>query len=366
MLIYWLLLALPAFLALVGLRRQEASTRGGTSRAQSNTVFIGGFLMVVFWVFYNLISGLRYQVGGDWFAYINMIDRVREDNFLEALFETDVGFGMTTWVMTRLGLGIGVMNFICSGILSLGVLRLARRTQHPWLAITAAVPYLLIVVGMGYVRQAAAIGFILFAINALIDKRSGVAFVYLVMATAFHVSALIMVPFLAVAYVRNLPWTIVIMFILAVAGYFLLSGTERFEQVQDGYIDAGYASSGALVRILMNVGPAIVFLYVKDRLPVSLLEKKIWMLISMASIGLAVILPLSPSSTVVDRLGLLFSPIQIYVFGYLPQALNIPLRRSGLMIMAVVAYCVTIQLIWLNFADNAGAWVPYYSVLSGT
>lgn len=364
MLIYWLLLLMPAALALVGLRRREALVSGGSNRAQSNSIFIGGLLMILFWLLYNLISGLRFQIGGDWFAYTRMIDRVAEQGFLGGLVETDVGFGLLAWLLTRLDLGLATINVVCSGILSLGVIRLARRTEHPWLAITAAVPYLLIVVGMGYIRQAAAIGFILFAINALVDRRNWVALAFFLAAAAFHASALIVLPFLAVAYVRSVPITLMLMFFLAAVGFFLLSGTERFEQIQDGYIDSGYASSGATVRILMNVAPAIVYLLVRNRLPISVLERKIWTLISLASIALAIILPFSPSSTVIDRLGLLFSPIQIYVFGYLPRALNIPSRRSGLMIIVVVAYCVAIQLIWLNFADNASAWVPYTSILS--
>ncbi len=155
MLIYWLLLALPATLALAGLRTHDATAGANFSRSQSNTLFINSFLLVVFWLFYNLISGLRYEIGGDWFTYLNMIDRIRDSDFVEALFETDVGFGMITWLMTRIGLGMPAVNALCSGILSLGIIRLARRTEHPWLAITAAVPYLLIVVGMGYLRQAA-------------------------------------------------------------------------------------------------------------------------------------------------------------------------------------------------------------------
>jgi len=320
--------------------------------------------MVVFWLFYNLVAGFRYQIGGDWFAYVEMIERIGDRSIIKAIQVTDSGFALATWLMTRIGLGIGAINTLCSGLLSLGVIRLARRTDHPWLAITAAVPYLLIVVGMGYIRQAAAIGFILFAINAMADRRNWGALIYLVLAASFHASALIMMPFLAVAYVRSLRLALILMGAVSIAGYFVLSGSGRFEQIQDNYIQSGYASSGAAIRILMNVGPALLFLFVRERLPISVLEKKVWILISLASLGLAIALPLSPSSTFIDRLGLLFSPIQIYVFGYLPHAFNIPARRSGLLIFLVVGYCIMTQLIWLNYAANAGAWVPYSSIFS--
>ena len=264
MLIYWLLLALPATLALAGLRTHDVTAGANFSRSQSNTLFINSFLLVVFWLFYNLISGLRFEIGGDWFTYLNMVDRIRDSDFGEALFETDAGFGMITWLMTRIGLGMPAVNALCSGILSLGIIRLARRTEHPWLAITAAVPYLLIVVGMGYLRQAGAIGFILFAINAITQKRMGLALFYFLAATSFHLSALVIVPFLVVVYVRNLAVIFLLMFFMAGLGYLGLSGTERMADIQHGYFDAEYSSNGATVRIMMNVVPAVVFLFVQN------------------------------------------------------------------------------------------------------
>jgi len=103
---------------------------------------------------------------------------------------------------------------------------------------------------------------------------------------------------------------------------------------------------------------------VRNRMGLNVEKKKIWTLISLGSIGLLLILPFSASSTVVDRVGLIFSPIQIFVFGYLPRALNVRAGRSGLLLLGVVVYCAVVQLIWLNFADNSNAWVPYHSIIS--
>lgn len=50
------------------------------------------------------------------------------------------------------------------------------------------------------------------------------------------------------------------------------------------------------------------------------------MLTSIAMLILAIALPFTPSSTIIDRFGLLFSPNQICIFGYLPRAFRLPQR----------------------------------------
>jgi len=364
MLIYWLLLAFPSIFALLGLRAADSRGRSDLSKSRSRGIAFGGSMMIAFWILYNLISGLRYQIGGDWIAYIDMVLDIADSRFFDALKVTDVGFALTSWIVTRVGLGLGTVNFICSGILSLGVIRVAQRTEHPWLAITAAVPYLLIVVGMGYVRQAAAIGFLLFAINAVSDRRLMAVFVYLVISTTFHFSAVVMAPLFLFAVIRRKIVAVPVGLVFMVVAIMLMAGSERFAEMQTNYFESGYSSSGAIIRIVMNAAPAALFLAVRNRMGLNVEKKKIWTLISLGSIGLLLILPFSASSTVVDRVGLIFSPIQIFVFGYLPRALNVRAGRSGLLLLGVVVYCAVVQLIWLNFADNSNAWVPYHSIIS--
>ena len=67
MLIYWLLMVIPAALAVAGLRKQGTSREQRASRSQSNSAIMGSFLMVVFWLFYNLVAGFRYQSPPIWY-----------------------------------------------------------------------------------------------------------------------------------------------------------------------------------------------------------------------------------------------------------------------------------------------------------
>ena len=130
------------------------------------------------------------------------------------------------------------------------------------------------------------------------------------------------------------------------------------------YINAGYDSSGALIRIIMNVLPAIIFLLNRKKFDLSEDMKYFWTNISLASCFLIVAFVVSPSSTVVDRLGLYLIPIQLMVFGHLSSVFAKGPQEARLINIAGIAYFATVQFVWLNYANNSFAWLPYRSLLA--
>ncbi|WP_420137963.1 EpsG family protein [Sphingomonas sp.] len=354
MLIYWLLLAFPAAAAVIALRSEDTDTR-------PYLLALAGF-----WLVYNLLSGLRFEIGGDWSNYSDMIEAIRHEPLEFALGYGDFAFNLMAWVSTRIGLDLYGINALCSMILSAGVITIARRTPAPWLALTAAVPYLLIVVGMGYIRQAAAIGFMLMAIAAFCDRRTLIGMACLVLGTLFHVATLLILPLIGLALIRrNTAATVLVALVGAViTNYALAEG--RVEAFQAGYLDTGYSSSGTLVRILINLVPALIYLLRRKALNLDPIEDMIWSLVAVACILCVPAFLLSPSSTAVDRVGLFFSPIQVFVFGYLLRALQDRGPVAVLVALGVIAYCAAIQFVWLGWADNSEYWVPYRSILDRT
>ena len=79
---------------------------------------------------------------------------------------------LLNWFAGQNELGIWFVNTICGGIFSYGLIAFARSQPRPWLALAVAVPYLIIVVAMGYTRQAAAIGFVMLGLSALAKDLS--------------------------------------------------------------------------------------------------------------------------------------------------------------------------------------------------
>jgi hypothetical protein len=61
----------------------------------------------------------------------------------------------------------------------------------------------------------------------------------------------------------------------------------------------------------------------------------------------------------VDRLALYLIPLQMVVLARLPDAFPHKGRSDLKVILLVVVYSAAIQYVWLNYADNVGAWLPY-------
>ncbi|WP_340085053.1 EpsG family protein, partial [Streptococcus agalactiae] len=108
-----------------------------------------------------LMIGLRYEVGGDWRAYLANYQQVQLLDFSQSVGRFEAGYTALVFLAGRLDTGIWLSNFGCALIMTFGIVRFCTRQPNPALCFLVAVPYLIIVVGMGYTRQAVAIGLIL-------------------------------------------------------------------------------------------------------------------------------------------------------------------------------------------------------------
>ena len=351
MLIYWLLFAVPV----VG---SAIFTTGRTQRSAVPLIVLFG----IFWIFYNIVSGSRYEIGGDWGNYLRIFNYIRLEKFTTSIGYDEVGFVILAKACDLLGLGINGINFFCSAVLSLGVILLARRTEHPWLGIMAAVPYLLIVVGMGYIQQSAAIGFLILAMLALFDRRLPRAICMGALAISMHTASVVFLPLVAYMYVKENRHTIIPLSFLGFLGVIMVVAMGYWDKLNGGYIDAEYSSNGALVRLAMNAIPALIFILFNKNLQITSRERDFWTILSWSSIGLMLLYFVFPSSTVLDRVGLFFTPIQVFAFGNFSAMLRNTKGLSSLSGVALLLYCGAVQFVWLVFADNASSWVPYQSL----
>jgi hypothetical protein len=304
-----------------------------------------------------LLIGLRFEVGGDWMNYLQIFEDIGRSDFLEGLWKQDPGYGLINWLSHRAGLGMWGVNLACGLIFTWGLVRFARRQPNPWLVMVVAVPYLIIVVAMGYTRQAVAIGFILAGL-AVLEQGLLRFSIYLAFAVTFHKSAVIVLPFVALSASYRRFVTIGILLGSAVILYyaFVQASVDRLMTV---YVDSAYASQGAGVRVAMNLPPALIFLLFPRRFMVGDQERKLWRNFSLAALAALAILEFTSATTAVDRLALYIIPLQMFVLGRLPFAFHSKSGPSPAITLMVIAYCATIEFVWLNYAANAPSWLPY-------
>jgi len=357
MLPYWLLLAVPIVAAILAFGRERQFLQAKTQ--QKTSTRIGEYWpIVMFAVALALMVGLRHEVGGDWLNYLPSVDASLEMNFEEGLRSGgDPAYGLLTWLSAHLGLGIYGVNLVCAAVFSTGLIVFARNSPQPWLVLCVAVPYLVIVVAMGYTRQGVAIGLAMIGLVALQKGRLWTFAMWLFGAALFHKSALILVP-LALFSGRK-SW-IALLGVLA-AGVlmvvFLL--LDYVDNLVAGYITDQYASSGAHVRVAMNAVPAIVFIVLRKRFGLTDAQQAFWTWMSLGALAFIPLLAISPSSTAVDRLALYWIPLQLFVLPQLPQAMGQGVGTQRQWLAVVLTYTVAVQFVWILFADNSWAWLPY-------
>ena len=306
-------------------------------------------------VLFTLMMGLRHQVGGDWLNYLPLFRQTATMSFGEVMVRGDPGYYGVNWLVGRLGGDIYHVNLVCAAILMWGTVRFCRDQPNPWLALLAAVPYMLIVVGMGYTRQAVALGFALLGLAALGQGRIRSFVIWIAIGACFHKSAVLLLPIAALAASRNRFLTVSLVGLTTLLLYYLLLA-DASEALWENYVEAQYESQGGMIRVLMNVFPAVLLILFRKRLAPDLQERRLWLWIALFTLACLPLVGLA--STAVDRVALYLIPIQLFVFSRIPRlASSVPVRTP--LVLGVVGYYAAVQFVWLNFATHSGYWVPY-------
>lgn len=350
---YFVMFLVPAALA-VRERTRASGIQGGVAlQARIPTgwwISIGSL---------SLLVGLRYEVGGDWFNYLAIFEQAWVSSVYADWWSNDPGYRLLEWLAVQMDWGIQGVNLMAATVFSYGLVLFCRHLPRPWLALAVAVPYLVIILGMGYTRQGVALGCLMIGLVEMGKARVARFVIWTVLGATFHKSAVLLLPMAALATTQSRLFTTVWVGVVLVGAYALLL-QDAVEALQTSYLDAEYESEGALVRLVMNGLPAIVLLWKRHRFAVSLPQQRLWVWFALASLALLALYYVSPSSTAVDRVGLYLLPLQVMVFAHLPEALG---RQNGRgnqgWVLAILAYYGIVQLVWLNFATHAFAWLPY-------
>lgn len=348
---YWIFFCFLAFVA-VSARPVNRIEHNFTRRIRLDSVWILTTLLLA------LMMGLRYRVGGDWFAYERMLEQARYMTFDQAVNRGDPGYWVINWIVGQAEGSLVRVNLIIGAIFSIGLVIYCRSLPRPWLAITVAFPYLILVVGMGYARQGVALALIMIGLVAL-GRGRFLWFVFWVMVAAlFHKTAVVMIALGAMSVNRNRRLWLPIVGLAGVGGYFAFLGDETDDLIAN-YITAEYQSSGAFIRLSMNLVPALLFFIYRRYFLISDADMKFWLACSIASAALFGALMAGMPSTALDRISLYLIPLQLFVFSNLPDVLGRWGRMNTGLVMLIAFYYALVLFVWLNFAANARGWLPY-------
>ncbi len=309
-----------------------------------------------------LMAGLRFEVGADWFNYLANYQLVQFLSYAQALETFDIGYASLVYVAAKMDAGIWLVNTACAIIMVTGVAIFSARQRNPALTFLVAIPYLVIVVGMGYTRQGTAIGIILAGLADADRNRIVRLIVCILLAALFHRTALLVLPIaLAPLARRNLVQSIGAGIVFAVLFALLLRNST--DTLVETYINQDYESGGAVVRVAMNAIPAVLALLLRKRLGFNDYQRDMWSVFALAALGGLVLVLTTSFTTAIDRGALFLIPLQLAILPRLPYTLGGTRQKNAQILLAVCGYSAAIQLVWLVFATHAEYWVPYRNVL---
>jgi hypothetical protein len=109
--------------------------------------------MVVGAIAMAVMIGFRYEVGADWRTYDLLFKLAGLLDLQRVMQIGDPGYQFLNWLIERIGGGLWTVNLVCAGFSAGGCCVSRESRTDPWLAFVIAIPYLVIVVAMGYTRQ---------------------------------------------------------------------------------------------------------------------------------------------------------------------------------------------------------------------
>lgn len=355
MIVYWLMFLIPAVMSIIQPPRRDGgyvSLRWISPRSAIPTVWL------LTAVFYVVVIGFRYEVGADWYNYLANYEQIGRMTAPEIIRLGDPAFQILSLVSYKLDAGIVGVNLFSALAFISGLMVFCGHSPRPWLGLAVSVPYLVVVVGMGYTRQSLAIGLVLFGLKLIGKGQIGKFGLIVLAATAFHRSAVVagLAGLVVTGWRRFLPAvTVLLASVIALIAFV----TDSISVLYANYVETLYESQGAILRVAMCVVPAVIFVWKRRLFVLNHVEKQLLTWFSYGSLIMFLMVLVIPSTAFLDRFALYLLPVQIMVFSRLPDVFGRLGRPNEGFVIAVLGYYAFVLFVWLNYADHAQYWLPY-------
>ena len=230
-------------------------------------------------IFLIIFIGFRFDTGGDWGRFESVY--ITHSFALNDIFKSghDFGYELLSLIFKKMNLNFSFVTLILSTILILSISSFSQKNEDKWLTLLIAFPYLITVVGMGFFRQGAALGFCIFALLKLYEKKNLYFLVFIFFAVSMHKSALIFLPFYFLAQKPFLRHYLFLFLFIIFLYIFLKLDIIRLWDLYVG-ADKHLESRGTYIRYWFNFIPSIFFIFYSNKLSNSKIEKKIFLIIS--------------------------------------------------------------------------------------
>jgi hypothetical protein len=319
-----------------------------------------GIVPLLIGLFLTVFVGYRYEVGVDWPTYMLIFSDISRMSLLEAITYGDPAYSIINWAVSRAGGQIWHVNLICAAFFFYGLIRFCSVLPRPGLALAVLVPMLVISTAMGYTRQATAVGFVMLAFVDFRGTANWRWIAWLAVAVLFHRSAIFAFPLFAATGSNGAILRIVVGGAIAVT-LLLTVVMTNIGDVLSLYLEGDMESSGAIFRT--TIGALVGFLYfILGNGKIFDERQAVIRNMAIAMIALLPMYALIPSSTIIDRIGILLLPFQGAILSSFAYQFR---EKPGIEIFVssiILVIYAAILAVWLFFSSYASYWINYENV----
>lgn len=159
------------------------------------------YLSILF-VLMFVVTVMRYGVGNDYFSYIRIFERINDTPWSDILgLEFEPLFSVVTKLISMVTGNYEVMYGIYSVLILVPVAySIYRHSDIPWLSVTTYLCFTFFYTSLSFIRQSIAVSVLILAYGFIKKRKLVPVLIFAVIATLFHYTALVFIPFYLLAH----------------------------------------------------------------------------------------------------------------------------------------------------------------------
>ena len=304
--------------------------------------FIAALVLFVFVAF-------RWDVGTDWSNYAERSRLFGEMPLRDLIGQLDFGYKILEHLGWKFGVGLLFPNLISALILTESCRRLMVSANFPYGFLILSIPYLFFVVGMGYPRQAIAIGAFIFLVLA--DSKWKKYF-WAFFGISMHYSFIFPLIFFHRKYfgskAQNYYRILIVMFMCLIFFGEAILALFQEEIFARYFVGTGLQSNGFYIRVCFFLPPMLILVFYR--------KWKTEFFYVLILVLMALSFPFL--TTLTDRLLLYVYPFLIIGFGVIIRFVS-----RTLAYMYIWFHSLLFFLVWFMYSVYKTDWIPYNTIL---
>ena len=310
-----------------------------------------------------LFIGLRINVGCDWITYKEIFKVISNENIfnLKDGGRIEIGYALINKFISKIGGNIYLSNTIMATLFIVPLTISFKKLKKPFLSFLIAYPYLIIVIGMGPTRQAAAMSLIALS-SFYINKNFKTFAIINIFALSLHLSS-VFTSIIILFSSRNLKesirnnWILIVLLLLiSISIFYIYTYDHLYYKFYAYLFKTRFKDAKSHIIIwAMNIFPYIILFLNKNinykRINIFEVHKKVFIALCILPFFSLI------NTTLTYRLLISFIPYSIFLLTDLAdKKLFIPIKFN---FYIYNFYSIILLSVWLNFSKHAYCWIPY-------